>query len=106
MDFHVALMDCICHMDDYLGISLLMIARGQPTGVLLNADIDYFTLCCHNFLCCINGDDVFCQEGEQFCLVGINSQELLPVSRQICRPVNSSSDTLATLVSGLGLQAG
>ncbi len=83
----IALMDCICHMEDHPGISLLMIARGQPTGVPLNADIDFFTLCCNNFLCCINGGDVLSQEGEPLYLVGINPQELLSVSRQICRPI-------------------
>ena len=38
--------------------------------------------------------------GEPLCFVGI-----CPVSRQVCRPINPSSDALATLVSGLGLQA-
>ncbi len=80
-------MDCICHMEDHPGIGLLMMARGQPTGVPLNADIDFFTLCCNNFLCCINGGDVLSQGGEPLCIVGINPQELLPVSRQICRPI-------------------
>ena len=44
------------------------------------------------------------QEGEQLCLVGINLQELLPVSRQICRPINPSLDALAKLVSDVGLR--
>ena len=77
--------DSICHMDmeDHPGISLLMIAGRQPTGVPLNADINFFILCCNNFSC-INGGDVLSQEGEQLCLVGTNSQELLPIPRQIC----------------------
>ena len=44
------------------------------------------------------------QEGEQLCLVGINSLELLPIPRQICIPINPSSDAFA-LVASLGLKA-